>query len=336
MARRVRCTASRPSDLFESLETDDGSEAELRVDSVEQTFDTLTFDLVNTAPALANALRRILLSEVPTMAIEKVGILNNTSVTPDEVLAHRLGLIPLKADSRRFMRVGAEEALTDVNTIMFRLKVTCTGAASETAPATENGTPSTYMRVLSRDLQWVPQGRQEDWFGPAKDARSGGDAPAVGPVHDDIIITKLKPGQEIDLHAFATKGAGKEHAKWSPVSTASYRMLPEVKIVGGDVTGADADALVAACPMKVFDIEDMGVGAGRRAVVAQPRACTMCRECVRQPAMAKRVELSRLKDHFCFSIESTGAVSSRTLMLQAIAQLRQKCTNAIEVVRKFD
>jgi len=41
-------------------------------------------------------------SQVPMMAIEKVHIYNNTSIIQDEVLAHRLGLIPLKADPRRF------------------------------------------------------------------------------------------------------------------------------------------------------------------------------------------------------------------------------------------
>jgi len=40
--------------------------------------------------------------QVPTMAIEKVFIYNNTSIVQDEVLAHRLGLIPIKADPRLF------------------------------------------------------------------------------------------------------------------------------------------------------------------------------------------------------------------------------------------
>lgn len=34
--------------------------------------------------------------------------------------------------------------------------------------------------------------------------------------------------QEIELEAHAVKGVGKTHAKWSPVATAWYRMLPEV------------------------------------------------------------------------------------------------------------
>merc|ERR1719427_1235195 len=51
---------------------------------------------------MVNALRRILLSDVPTMAIEKVHMYQNTSIMQDEVLAHRLGLLPLTADPRLF------------------------------------------------------------------------------------------------------------------------------------------------------------------------------------------------------------------------------------------
>lgn len=62
----------------------------------------MEFDLIGVQPAFANAFRRLMLSEVPSMAIEKVMIKNNTSIIQDEVLAHRLGLIPLKADPRLF------------------------------------------------------------------------------------------------------------------------------------------------------------------------------------------------------------------------------------------
>lgn len=36
------------------------------------------------------------------MAVEKVFIYNNTSIVQDEILAHRLGLVPIKADPRLF------------------------------------------------------------------------------------------------------------------------------------------------------------------------------------------------------------------------------------------
>jgi DNA-directed RNA polymerase I and III subunit RPAC1 len=62
----------------------------------------IIFDLIGVEPPLANALRRIMIAEIPTMAIEKVGMWQNTSIIPDENLAHRVGLIPIKADPRLF------------------------------------------------------------------------------------------------------------------------------------------------------------------------------------------------------------------------------------------
>jgi DNA-directed RNA polymerase I and III subunit RPAC1 len=62
----------------------------------------MEFDLIGVDASVANALRRIMISEVPTMAIENVYMYNNTSVMHDEILAHRLGLIPIFADAREF------------------------------------------------------------------------------------------------------------------------------------------------------------------------------------------------------------------------------------------
>ncbi|KAI7055481.1 hypothetical protein KC352_g44570, partial [Hortaea werneckii] len=53
------------------------------------------FSLIGVDASIANAFRRILISEVPTVAIEDVFMFDNTSIIQDEVLAHRLGLIPL-------------------------------------------------------------------------------------------------------------------------------------------------------------------------------------------------------------------------------------------------
>lgn len=62
----------------------------------------MVFDLEGVEPPLANALRRIIIAEIPTMAIEKVNMWQNTSIIPDENLAHRVGLIPIMADPRKF------------------------------------------------------------------------------------------------------------------------------------------------------------------------------------------------------------------------------------------
>lgn len=72
------------------------------IDILKLDEEEMIFDLAGVEPPLANALRRIIIAEIPTMAIEKVNLWQNTSVIPDENLAHRLGLIPINADPRLF------------------------------------------------------------------------------------------------------------------------------------------------------------------------------------------------------------------------------------------
>jgi DNA-directed RNA polymerase I and III subunit RPAC1 len=86
----------------------------------------LEFDLINVEAPFANALRRILLAEVPSMAIEKVFMYLNTSLIQDEILAHRLGLIPIKADPRRFV----ERDFTSESKFAFLINICDAGVIS--------------------------------------------------------------------------------------------------------------------------------------------------------------------------------------------------------------
>lgn len=62
----------------------------------------LVFEIIGIDVSLANALRRIMIAEVPTMAIEHVYMWNNSGIIHDEVLAHRVGLVPINVDPRMF------------------------------------------------------------------------------------------------------------------------------------------------------------------------------------------------------------------------------------------
>merc|ERR1712093_311669 len=79
--------------------------------------------MVGADPAIANALRRIMIAEVPTMAIDQVFIVKNTSLIQDEVIAHRLGLVPILADPTKFDFRGRKSNSNEKNTIVFRMAV---------------------------------------------------------------------------------------------------------------------------------------------------------------------------------------------------------------------
>ncbi|GAM28958.1 hypothetical protein SAMD00019534_121340 [Acytostelium subglobosum LB1] len=270
----------------------------------------LVFEMIGVDAPIANALRRILISEIPTMAIERVYMINNTSILQDEVLAHRLGLIPIKVDPSKFNYKQPNKEYTAEDTIIFSLKVKCYRDQKTGEIVNET--------VYSKDLKWVPTEDQQEIFDEDDKPR-----PAV----DDIPIVKLRPGQALEVQCYCEKNIGREHIKWSPVGTASYKIMPLIT-VSPKVTGEKAEKLKNSCPMKVFDIEDSG-----QAFAARPLNCTMCRECIRDPEMEPLVKLERIRDHFIFSIESVGTLEPKSLFKQAIQILIDKCVTVENSLR---
>ena len=249
----------------------------------------LNFGMSNTSPAMANMLRRIICTEVPTMAIDRVIIHRNDGVVLDEMLAHRLGLCPIAVDHpERFEFVTSADDIPAPNqpdgkyAIKFTLDVELPMHSSDpTAPST--------ISVLSDHLRWVPL--------PGQDPAAG-----YRPVQSGILLAKLGRGQGIKLECYAVKGIGLLHNKWSPVSACFYDMKTSVTL-SKKITGDDAVALKKICPLKVFGLET--INDETVAVVVNPTACTLCRECLRQPQKYEdSVVITKDTTSVIFTVES--------------------------------
>lgn len=165
-----------------------------------------------------NALRRICMVEVPTMAIEQVDIYKNDARIFDEVLAHRLGLVPLK---------------TDLESIIPRDECDCEDhcpRCSVSFVLKEKGPKTVYSGDLtSQDTKVVP-------------------------VHDTIPLLKLRDEEEVELEAYAQLGIGLEHTKWQPTTTSAYKYYPVITV---DPEKCEACAKCATeCPRGILEFDE--------------------------------------------------------------------------------
>jgi len=193
----------------------EGEIMEIRL--LEKNKEKLSFLIMGSNPAFVNDLRDTMITLVPTLAIEDIEFKKNDTVLYDEIIAHRLGLIPIKTDLKS-----------------YELSETCSckgkGCAKCTLKLTL--TSSSAGNVYTAKLK-------------SKD-------PQCGPVSDAIPIAKMLKGQGLQLEATAIMGIGKEHAKWSPC-LAYYKYKPGIKIVKDP---KDATKVANSCPVNVFKVKE--------------------------------------------------------------------------------
>jgi DNA-directed RNA polymerase II subunit RPB3 len=167
------------------------------------------FELQNVDLAFANSIRRTILAEVPTMAIDLVEIEANTSVLPDEFICHRLGLIPLvskNVDDVVYSRDCECDQYCELCSVTLTLHARCTG--------------DEIMKVYARDLV-VDNMRANQWVG---------NPVITDPEGLGTVICKLRKGQELRMKCIAKKGIAKEHAKWAPTAAVGFEYDPYNKL----------------------------------------------------------------------------------------------------------
>lgn len=301
------------------------------------TQDKVEFTLRNTDTSVANALRRVMIGETPTICIDTVIIHENTSVLPDEYIAHRLGLVPLRV----------VETVTSVDAFQWPQRCECTGRCGRCTVMFEivaEHTPElgeSALAVTSRHMHAV----YLDHAGEVLRSADGTpvDDPRIQPAHfaseqeeatatdDGIALLALGRGQRIRLTAFAVKGIGKEHAKWSPVAVATYKFDPIVTLdearINADMPERARLDLARSCPRNVFAF----LPASRAVVLDNPQECIFCRECIHKmedyrttPEEALPVTVRHSSDTFHFTVESTGALAPAAIVRSALVVLAEK------------
>ncbi|MCK5283175.1 MAG: DNA-directed RNA polymerase subunit D [Nanoarchaeota archaeon] len=152
----------------------------------------ISFLVRGITPYFANTIRRAVIEEVPTMAIEDIELRKNSSILYDEIVAHRLGLIPLK---------------TDLKSYNLPEECKCKGEGCARCQATITIKAKGEGNVNASEIKC--------------------DDSSIKPIHPDMPITKLLKGQSLELEAKAVLGKGKTHSKWAPGHIYYYN---EVKI----------------------------------------------------------------------------------------------------------
>ncbi len=203
--------------------------------------DTIHFLLEGAHVGFANALRRTMLTRVPSMSIDEVLILENTSVMYDEILAHRLGLVPL---------------VTKLDDYNLPEECDCEGKGCSLCQCTltlEKEAGAQDMMVYSGDLS------SQD--------------PEVVPATEGIPLVKLAPRQTLILEAYARLGTGLENAKFQPVATVAYKNVPLVSIDRSKCN--QCGDCVEVCPKGILLLEDDVLS------TQNTLECSLCEACVR-------------------------------------------------------
>ncbi len=173
--------------------------------------------LSDTNAAQVNSLRRAIIADVPKMAITKVRfeqgvtqdnkgeVIESVNVLPDEVLAHRLAMVPVPTFLEEFVfpeddpnneNLPEDQWGSPLSQIIYHLSIR--GPNSDSADE--------FKTVYAGDLNVLGETKLQ-----------------IKEEHSRIPLTILSKGQYLELYAYATLGRGREHAKWCPAAAVTFQ-----------------------------------------------------------------------------------------------------------------
>ena len=276
-----------------------------------------------------NAIRRALIADVPKLAITRVDfsqgvtqdnkgeVVESVNVLPDEVLAHRLAMIPIPTNLDEGLVFPNECANCqdvvekDKGCPMCQVLYTLS-ARGPSADAEEE-----IKTVYAGDITTISD--------PVFDIRDE---------HKQIPLTVLSKGQFLEFYAFAVLGRGRDHAKWSPVAAVGFRphrvavlnkpkkanVLFELGLTTSDGTAIDAKLFGKDKKLTdinhVMDLEkalhQVGEGTGR------------------EEAFDGAITLEPVEGAYVFSYETDGSLDPVTAFNMALDELKNRFNNLSE------
>ncbi len=259
-------------------------------------------------PTLANALRRVLIADVPKLAIEDVefhlgsiagregdeGEYESTTPLFDEIIAHRLGLIPIP---------------TDLNLYNYREQCeTCDGEGCPNCTVIYSLNKKGPCTVYSGDL--IPVGDTD-----------------LSVADKYIPIVKLTENQALLIYAIAELGTANEHAKWQPTSGVGYKYYPSIEI---DEDKCDnCGECVSKCPIDILEEKDGKI------IVTDLERCKLCHVCDEECPRGA-IDVLGLENKFILRYETDGSLSAEEVLKQSLIALVDKFENVIEMVESIE
>lgn len=250
--------------------------------------------LEETEPAFVNALRRVLIADVPKMAIEDVEFhlgpiraedgKEYESIAPlfDEMIAHRLGLVPIPTD------LG-----------LYNRREDCPSCHGEGCPSC-----TIIYSLNKRGPGLVTSGDME----PIGDSK-------LRPKDQGIPIVQLAEGQAILIYATAQLGTGKDHAKWQATHGVGYSYYPLLKAGSKTIDAADPSVPFCSAHMLTTSLEEESV--------ELDDDCTRCRE-FREAYKVDSVKIANDPTRFILQFETDGSLAAKDVLLRALDILSER------------
>ncbi len=273
----------------------------LKLDILEQTEHKLVLVIEGISIEMINALRRIILTEIPVMAIDEVIILKNDSPLYDEIISHRLGLIPLKTDLDVY-KLPRECECGGFGCPLCQVSLTCEITNSTNTP----------LEIYSGDLK--------------------SNDPKIIPVDPNIPIVKIDKNNKVIIEAYAILGLAKDHAKWQAVSNVAYKYYPLVEFDENKLKNTEENLLIVKmCPEKLFKLTN---NESLKIIEDYWKYCTLCMSCEKNSE--GKIKVNSKEDVYILSIESDGVLEYKVLISKLFEIFNEKIDEFVTELEELD